>query len=130
MKNNNLITKIALGVAVAALIFSIVTFIRSLVIGANVLLGAILVIGTTIIVIICAVMLYYLRAYDDAEDDTSDTDDAADSEDSDEPADADEASESAAEAPSAESADDIEAEVDSLIADLESDRSYDLRNFE
>jgi hypothetical protein len=115
-----LITKIALGVAIAALLFSIVTFIRSLIIGANIFLGAILVVGTAIIVVICAVMLYYLNNYDAAEEDEADAS----------PDPADDASDISETAETAESPDDVEAEVDSLIADLEADHPYNLHNFE
>lgn len=118
---NNLITKIALGIAVAALVFSIVTLIRSITIGSGVLLSAILVVGTTVIVAICAVMLYVFNNYTfDEEDGEDDPDESAD-----------EQTEEQGQDKTPEHQDeDIETEVDSLIADLESDASYDLSNFE
>ena len=61
MLKRNTITKIALGVAVVALLFSVITLIRAIVIGSGVMFAAIQVIGTLIIVSICAIMLYVLR---------------------------------------------------------------------
>lgn len=68
MLKNNLITKIALGVAIAALIFSIVTLIRVLVTGSGILFAVIQVVGTIIIVVICVMMLKYMRNNDDGDD--------------------------------------------------------------
>ena len=61
MLEKNIITKIALGVAAAAFIFSLTTLIRAIIIGAGVPFAAIQVIGTLIIVSICGIMLYVLR---------------------------------------------------------------------
>lgn len=72
MQGRNLITKIALGVAIAALLFSIVTLIRAIVLGAGVLIAAVQVIGTAIIVAICAIMLYVIGAYEEDEEEPQD----------------------------------------------------------
>ena len=62
MKNpKSLITKIALGVSVAAFIFSIVTLVRNIIIQAMVGAAVIQTIGTAIIVVICLFLLYSLR---------------------------------------------------------------------
>ena len=61
MLKRNTITKIALGVAAVAFLFSLITLIRAIVIGSGVMFAAIQVIGTLIIVSICAIMLYVLR---------------------------------------------------------------------
>lgn len=121
----NLITKLALGVAIAAMLFSIVTLIRSLIIGSGVLMSSILVVGTTIIVAICAIMLYVLSNYEAAEDED---DDEADEDGSDEAAGDDADSKEAAETLHKEH--EIEQEVDELIADIEKQDKYDLHNFE
>ena len=68
MSGRNIITKIALGVAAAAFIFSLITLIRAIVVGVGVPFAAIQVIGTLIIVAICAIMLYVLRNEDPEED--------------------------------------------------------------
>lgn len=64
MKSRNLITKIALITAIAALLFSIVTLVRTIIVGGSVFLSSILVVGTAVVVAICAAMLYILRKYD------------------------------------------------------------------
>lgn len=61
MDKRDLITKIALGVALLAFVFSAITLIRAIVLGAGVLFAVIQVIVTLIIVAICAVMLYVIR---------------------------------------------------------------------
>ena len=150
----NLITKIALGVAIAALLFSIVTMVRSFIIGAGVLMSCILVVGTSIIVAICAIMLYVLRNYDygddESGDDESGEDEDGEDEDEEESEDEDDGpdySESKKKTVTARSESrnrkkdkdktidqdkekEIEDEVDKLIADLEEKSSYDLHNFE
>lgn len=68
MDKRKLITRIALGVAAAALIFSIITLIRAIVLGAGVAFAVVQVIGTLIIVAICAVMLYVIRREEESEE--------------------------------------------------------------
>jgi len=65
MLEKNTITKIALGVAAAAFIFSVITLIRAIIIGTGVLFASIQVIGTLIIVSICGIMLYVLKNEDE-----------------------------------------------------------------
>lgn len=149
MKSKNLITKIALAVALAALVFAVLTLIRSIKYDSNVMMACILVVGTSIIVAICAIMLYVLSHYeDDDEDGDESAEDAADHgadaepvpaadvepaeddpENGMEPDAATEAPQAAAPATDDEERD-IEAEVDALIAELERKSSYDLNNFE
>ena len=81
MKSRNMITKIALGIAVAALAFSIVTLVRTIVNGSGVFMSCILVVGTAIVVTICAIMLSLTNRYDDYEDDGTDEEDDAPEED-------------------------------------------------
>ena len=145
----NLITKIALGVAIAALLFSIVTMVRSFIIGAGVLMSCILVVGTSIIVAICAIMLYVLRNYDYGDDESGEDEDGEDEdeEESEDDDDGPDYSESKKKTVTARSESrnrkkdkdktidqdkekEIEDEVDKLIADLEEKSSYDLHNFE
>ncbi len=57
---NNLITKIALGVALVALLFSAITLIRAFILGAGIVFAVIQLVVTIIITAICAFMLYYL----------------------------------------------------------------------
>ncbi len=68
MKSRTLITKIALGVAIAALIFSIITLIRAIVLGNAIFIACVQVIGTVIIVAICAIMLYVINHYEESPD--------------------------------------------------------------
>ena len=132
MKSKNLITKVALGIAIAALIFSIVTLVRSIVTGKNILMSCIIVVGTMIVVAICAIMLYILNKYEpdeDAEDDTDESDNTAEPDE--EQADAEAPAEAESEPLDAPvDQEDIEAQVDELIANLESEKPYDLSNFE
>lgn len=154
MKTRDTITKIALGVGIAALLFSIVTVVRSIINGSGVLMASIVLIGTAIVVVICAVMLYVQKKYDayDAYDDEEEEDSgAASSEEAenDLPLTADTDSccrpdeeeqrvlgstKSAPAQPPARTAADrdreIEAEVDRIIAELEKEASYDLHSFE
>lgn len=65
----NLITKIALIVAIIAFVFSVVTMIRAFIINMGIVLAIVQVIGTAIIVAICAIMLYVLSNTEDEEDD-------------------------------------------------------------
>ena len=81
MLERNTITKIALGVAAVAFLFSVITLIRAIILGNGVLFAAIQVIGTLIIVSICAIMLYVLRNEDEeaeesAEEESADSHDA------------------------------------------------------
>ena len=151
MNTKNLVTKIALGVAAASLIFSVVTLIRAITLNTGVFMACILVVGTAIIVAICAIMLYVLSNYEAVEDDEEDTDEGEtdgeapkkskssriklvkisrkgsekeDVEPEYEPADEE------AESKEEPDEDAIEAEVDDLISDIESKNSYDLTNFE
>ena len=82
MSGRNIITKIALGVAAAAFIFSLITLIRAIVVGVGVPFAAIQVIGTLIIVAICAIMLYVLRNEDLETDEEAPKEDAADTDES------------------------------------------------
>lgn len=75
MKYRKIITRIALGVAAAALVFSVITLIRAIAVGADVLFAAIQVTGTLIIVAICAVMLYIFRGEDELEEEDEPDDD-------------------------------------------------------
>lgn len=159
MKSKNLITKLALIVAVAALLFSIITLIRSIVIGSNVFLSCILVVGTVIITTVCAIMLYVLSRYED-DDELEDGEDSENDEEQEdrrssasaraprrpakkiprersayasapdeEAADDARPSDDGAEADPADSAD-IEAEIDRIIADLERESARDYSRFE
>lgn len=65
----NLITKIALIVAIIAFVFSVVTMIRAIILNVGIVLAIVQVVGTAIIVAICAIMLYVLSNTDDEEDD-------------------------------------------------------------
>ena len=127
---HNLITKIALGVAIAALAFSIVTLIRALILNNGVFLAVIIVIGTAIVTAICAIMLYVLSTYEPVGDEetaeASDEDDAEAADAADEPD-----SDTAEEQPEDTAAGDpIEEEVDELLEKLESEGGYHLDNFE
>ncbi len=82
MSGRNIITKIALGVAAAAFVFSLITLIRAIVVGVGVPFAAIQVIGTLIIVAICAIMLYVLRNEDPETDEEAPKEDAADTDES------------------------------------------------
>lgn len=60
MKSKTLIPKIAFGVAAAALIFSLVTFIKTIVQGQPqyIWIAALQVVGTALIVGVCAIVIY------------------------------------------------------------------------
>lgn len=124
MNNKNLITKIALGVAIAALVFSIVTLVRAIILNAGVFIAAIQVIGTAVIVAICAIMLYVLSNYEDDEETDAETDSASEQQ-----------PEAAADAPLSEAE---EPQDDALVADLpvvddgetDAGQAYDLSAFE
>lgn len=88
MKARNLITKIALGVGIAALLFSIVTLVRSIVNASGVLMAVIVLIGTATVVAICAIMLYVQKKYDAYDDEDGEDDDAEDTDGADEEEDA------------------------------------------
>lgn len=64
---NNLIIKIAFGVSIVALVFSVITLIRAVVLGARVVFPVIQVIGTLAIAAICAVMLFTLNRQESEE---------------------------------------------------------------
>ena len=150
MNVRSLLTKIAFGISLAALIFSILTLVRAIVFGSGVLMACLLVVGTAIVVAICAIMLFVLRGYTDE----ADEDEAQPEENEREPAPAVRSSvryaerrepsepaevsstegvttesepEKVAEAPAARS---VEDEVDEIISRLERENSYDLSNFE
>ena len=72
MKNKNLITKIALGVAIAAFVFSVVTLIRNIVLGTMVVLGVIQVVGTALVLAICVFLMVMVKRYDDMQEEGSD----------------------------------------------------------
>ena len=110
MLEKNVITKIALGVAAAAFIFSLITLIRAIIIGVGVPFAAIQVIGTLIIVAICAIMLYVLRTEEP---------------EADEEAPAEEASEEPAEAPEENTVTDTENIEPDVIHS-----KYDFESFE
>ena len=139
MKKQILIARIALGTAIAALIFSLVTLGKSIVIGRGIFLSLVLILGTSIVVAICVIILRVTGDpanygyYDDEEPDETDEPElpakrprvkrAA----ADQAVSADESVQPDDDAPdSAE----IEREVDSLISELEKESSYDLSNFE
>ena len=131
---NNLITKIALGVAVAALLFSIVTLIRALILNNGIFMACILVVGTAIVVAICAIMLYVLSSYEPA-DDEEEADEQDDTDDKDQAKEIDEAQEAQSEADDITAVSDepestIDQEVDEILERLESEGGYDLQNFE
>lgn len=75
MLQKNIITKIALGVAAVAFLFSVITLIRAIVIGAGVMFAVIQVIGTLIIVAICVIMLYFTRFEETEDEDEEETKD-------------------------------------------------------
>ena len=134
MMKNNLITKIALGVAVAALLFSIVTLIRALILNNGIFMACILVVGTAIVVAICAIMLYVLSSYEPA-DDEEEADEQDDTDDKDQAKEIDEAQEAQSEADDITAVSDepestIDQEVDEILERLESEGGYDLQNFE
>lgn len=69
MKNPKLlIIKIAFGVSAAAFLFSIVTLIRNIVVGAMVFVTVMQVIGAGVIVIICFAMLRIFSGMDEEEE--------------------------------------------------------------
>lgn len=70
--NRNIIIKIAVGVSVVALLFSLVTLIRALIIGSNVVFPVIQVIGSAAIFAICFMLFRSLSAAVD--DETEDAD--------------------------------------------------------
>ena len=77
MKNpKSLIIKIALGISIAAFIFSAVTLVRNIIIGAMVFLSIIQLLGSGVIVIIC-IALYRSFKELSGDDDAQDTDDSA-----------------------------------------------------
>lgn len=71
MKAKILVPIIAFIVACAALIFSIVTFIRTLIRGELVWIGALQVTGTALIVGVCAITIYLAKSSDYEEEDES-----------------------------------------------------------
>ena len=162
MNNSSLIAKIALGVAIAALGFSIVTLIRSIINGAGVLLACILVVGTAIVAAICVMLLSMMKnfMYDDDLDDEDDEDDepseqeapatekpsrrvsiskpskktrkSPDIPEKTEPAESPEITGDHDNPITSSDRDDlsnVEKEVDSIIAELETKGGYDLSNF-
>lgn len=108
-KDNNIITKIALGVSIASLVFSIVTLVRAIIIGNGVLMASILVVGTAVVVAVCAIMLYVLSNYEPIDDEAEENED----EEKDDEA---EVEETAADEVDETS---IEEEVDELLSQLE-----------
>ena len=77
MKNTKfLIIKIALGISVAAFLFSAVTLIRNIVIGAMIFLSVIQLLGSAVIVLICFALYRNFKAMSDS-DDTPDEDEDA-----------------------------------------------------
>lgn len=133
--DRKLITKIALGISLAALVFSAVTFIRSLVLGSGVLPSLLLVVTTGMVVAVCALMMRTMAGYDD--DYYDGLPDYEDTEDEAEEAEAEEGPIRPADPPADEraadeeiSSDSIERQVDDLISELEKEGRYDLTNFE
>lgn len=74
----NLVTKIALITAIVALLFSIVTMVRAIIIKTGIVLAVIEVIGTAVIVAICSIMLYVLSTTEDDDDDGDEDEDEDD----------------------------------------------------
>lgn len=78
MKNTKfLIIKIALGISVAAFLFSAVTLIRNIVIGAMVVLSVIQLLGSGVIVIICFALYRYFKDLGAGDDEARDPKDLA-----------------------------------------------------
>ena len=159
MNNSSLIAKIALGVAIAALGFSIVTLIRSIINGAGVLLACILVVGTAIVAAICVMLLSMMKNFmydDDLEDEDDEDDEPSEQEapateklsrrvsiskpskktrkspdipEKTGPAESPELTENPENPENPADLHDVEKEVDSIIAELETKGGYDLSNF-
>lgn len=74
MKAKILVPVIAFVVACAALLFSIVTFIRTIIRGELVWIGALQVTGTALIVGVCAITIYLAKSsdYEEEEEDLED----------------------------------------------------------
>lgn len=75
MKAKILVPVIAFVVACAALLFSIVTFIRTIIRGELVWIGALQVTGTALIVGVCAITIYLAKSSDYDEDEEEDIED-------------------------------------------------------
>ena len=69
MKNRLLIIKIAFGVSAAALLFSLITLIRSMILGARVIFPVIQAAGSAAVFVICFLMLRMDLSAEDEEDD-------------------------------------------------------------
>lgn len=81
MKNSSLVIKIALGISVAATLFSLVTLIRCLIIGSSVVFPIIQVVGSAAVFTVCFLMVRSLKADDEDEEEIEESpakdDDAA-----------------------------------------------------
>ena len=138
MRYQKLIAKIALGISVAALVFSLVTLGKSIVLGKGVFLSLILILGTGIVVFICALLLRVDSGYDEDEEVSGeeyedDKDDSGHAQPDELPLvykKSAEPPEMIPERKKERESKDIEREVDSLISQLEADDPYDLSNFE
>ena len=140
MKKQILIARIALGTAIAALIFSLVTLGKSIVLGRGVFLSLILILGTSIVVAICVIILrvsadpgnYEYYSDDEPDDDEEPERPVKSSRARTAPAEGGVKSDEAltADEDTAPDSAEIEREVDSLISELEKESSYDLSNFE
>ncbi|MBQ1474458.1 MAG: hypothetical protein II163_06940 [Ruminococcus sp.] len=112
MKNSGLIIKIAVGIAGVAVIFSLVTLIRSIVIGGTVVFPIIQLVGSAAIFAICFLMFRTLKANGAEEEETDEQE-------------ADEQEETAANEDKAE-----EQQSDAENAVDEAYEKYDLSEFE
>ena len=81
MKNSGLIIKIAVGIAGVAVIFSLVTLIRSIVIGGTVVFPIIQLVGSAAIFAICFLMFRTLKANGAEEEETDEQEETAANED-------------------------------------------------
>ena len=124
----NLVTKIALIVAIVALLFSIVTLVRAFIIHKGILIAVIEVIGTAVIVTICSIMLYVLNTTDDEEDEE---DEAEDEQDEDERMKSKKPAKKEFVQKAEKEKDITEDDIDVLLNDIDKvDDNYDLSNFE
>ena len=80
MKNKNLIIKIALGVSIVAVLFSVVTLIRAIIIHSMVVFPIIQVIGSIAIAGICYYLFKMLRSANSEEESEDESDEQTESE--------------------------------------------------
>lgn len=124
----NIIIKIALGIAIAALVFSVVTLIRTIIIRGSILIGIVQVIGTAIVVVICGIMLYVMSQYDDSEFEDEDEDEEEEVKQEDRPQEDTYDTDEELETPENS---EPQSEIDQLLSDLETEeKGYNLADFE